>query len=174
MIPTRNTYVPLPPSKLSFGYRRSDEHIHQGVDLIAPKGSPVVAIEPGIVDKVAREYRQGFSGYGRVVVIHGSSGRYFLYGHLQDVYVNEGQAVGLGQQIATVGNTAFTKEDPYKVMGDRVHLHFEVSPNRYPQDSEAERIDPVPILMEKKKATSLSFQFTKWGRVIQRSPYLEP
>lgn len=173
LIPVLKAHIPLPPSKLSFRYQRTSTHRHQGIDLVAPLGTPVYAAEAGEVEKVAYELRKGFSGYGRVIVIKGDSGRWFLYAHLDDIFVGKGQRVSEGQRIATVGNTAFNRDEPERRMAG-AHLHFEVSPSEYPQDSEALRLDPVAFLAEKKTArprwrqTSL-YKRTSSGVVLRLS-----
>lgn len=149
MNPVKNSHIPANSSILSFEYQRTPTHKHRGVDLVAPLGTPVYAAESGQVEEVAYELRQGFSGYGRVVVVKGDSGRWFLYAHLNDIFVGEGDRVLEGQKIATVGNTGFTRDEPERLISG-AHLHFEVSPTPYPQASEAKRLDPVAFLAEKK------------------------
>lgn len=149
LAPIQGSSLPLPPSKLSYQFQRTPTHKHQGIDLVAPLGSPVYAAEAGTVEITAKEYRQGFSGYGRVVVVAGISGRRFLYAHLEDVLVTEGQTIAEGQIIGSVGNTSFSKEYPTaRMIG--AHLHFEVSSGRYPRPSEGGRLDPIAFLAEKK------------------------
>jgi murein DD-endopeptidase MepM/ murein hydrolase activator NlpD len=126
----------------------------------------VYAAESGKIEQIAYEYRQGFSGYGRVIVVRGESGRWFLYAHLNDIFVGEGEHVLEGQKIGTVGNTGFTRDDPERLISG-AHLHFEVSPRKYPQDSEAERIDPVAFLAEKKKKPY--FRRTRRGVTLHTS-----
>lgn len=135
----------------AFGVQRSAEHTHQGIDMVARKGTPVRAVRGGIVTHASNGLAQGFSGYGRHVVIRvGSKGPWLLYAHLDHASVRPGDTVAQGQQIGTVGNTCFNREDPSHLCGGKAgagyHLHFEVSPRRYPQPSEAPRLDPVAFL----------------------------
>lgn len=58
------------------------------------------------------------SGYGNYILIQHNNFE-TLYGHLSDIYVNEGDYVKKGELIATVGNTGFT----LGITG--CHLHFE-------------------------------------------------
>ena len=137
----------------SFGYQRTPTHRHQGIDMHAPVGTPVVASFSGTVEHVARELAPGFSGYGRVVVVHSGTSEtpgeagpvWCLYAHLDQVLVKAGERVSAGQTIATVGDTCFKREDPEHRCSSP-HLHFEVSPRRYPQASESQRLDPVSML----------------------------
>lgn len=128
---------------LSWQYRRTPTHTHQGIDIVKPKGTPVLAAASGVVTHAHSSLAPGFSGYGRVVVVRQSAtGPWFLYAHLDKVLVTAGQQVSEGQKIATVGDSCFSKDEP---AGDcsGSHLHFEVSPRPYPQESEASRLDPV-------------------------------
>jgi murein DD-endopeptidase MepM/ murein hydrolase activator NlpD len=131
---------------LSFGYQRTATHTHQGIDIPAPTGTPVLAAEGGTVEQAYSSLGPGFSGYGRVIVIRkGDSGPWLLYAHLDKVLVERGQRIARGQKIGTVGRTCFNKSDPTRQCSGP-HLHFEVSARRYPQDSEAPRINPVAWL----------------------------
>ncbi len=128
---------------LSFQYKRSATHTHQGIDIGAPKGTPVKAVSSGTVEWAYSSLGPGFSGYGRVIVIRqGDDGPWFLYAHLDTVLVRPGQRVRKGQKIGTVGKTCFRRSDPRASCGGN-HLHFEVSPRRYPQGAENPRTDPV-------------------------------
>ncbi len=85
---------------------------HTGLDCSAPEGTPVFAINRGIV-RVARNLF--FSG-NSVIIDHGG-GLFSMYFHLKDLRVAEGQVVEKGTVIGTVGMTG-------RVTGP--HLHFGV------------------------------------------------
>lgn len=128
--------------------RRSATHLHRGIDLGAPEGTPVYAIAPGVVTHASAELGSGFSGYGGHVVVRlGTAGPWLLYAHLSRVDVRPGDSVAGGQLLGAVGRTCYSREEPRKLCGG-AHLHFEVSPTPYPQDSEAPRLDPVAYLQE--------------------------
>lgn len=135
----------------SFMFRRSPTHWHRGIDLAAREGAPVYAPAGGtVVEAYATNedggtYHPGFGGYGNVVVLQVDK-EFLLFAHLQRVAVIPGVVVSPGDQIATVGTTAGSKDNPDKRVGP--HLHFEVSPRTYPQQSEADRLDPVAWLRE--------------------------
>lgn len=115
-----NTYTYSAPSgfyvRPIVGGRRSQGiHGHNGVDLAASIGTPVLASASGrvIVAKLG-----GYNGgYGNMIIISHSNGTQTVYGHLNAINVTQGQAVNQGQQIGEVGNTG-------KSSGP--HLHFEV------------------------------------------------
>ena len=137
----------------SFGFlrRRADgtKRRHNGVDLFAPLGTPVLAVDDGVVVHAAREYVPGFSHYGRTVVLKTASGPYVLYSHLDSVDVERGQQVRRASRIGTVGDTAFTRAEPdRRFQRSAPHLHLEVSPRPYPQSSTAARIDPTALYFD--------------------------
>jgi len=137
---------------LSFMYYRGkkangEDHYHRGIDIVAPRGTPVSAADGGVVTQAVDAYQAGFRGYGKVVVIRSDADLYYLYAHLDRIDVKKGQRVSLGQQLGTVGYTAYTQADPTGDLKSRAaHLHFEISDKPYPKMAEATRLDPVPIL----------------------------
>lgn len=154
MLPIANARLPT-AGKGAYLYQRSATHRHRGIDLQAPKGTPVVAPAPGIVEHANRVWRQGFTGYGRNVVLLHADGTRTLHGHLDRVDVEHGELVEEGAQLGTVGTSAFTKAGGYVDERLGPHLHFEVSPRAYPQQSEAPRLDPVAWLRGVDFGTSL-------------------
>jgi murein DD-endopeptidase MepM/ murein hydrolase activator NlpD len=71
---------------------------------------------------------------------------YILYAHLDKVMVKKGDTIDKGQQIGTVGNTCFSRRDPYKACKG-AHLHFEVRSKQY-LPTEDGRLDPVVFLSQ--------------------------
>ncbi|WP_121514938.1 MULTISPECIES: M23 family metallopeptidase [unclassified Petrotoga] len=98
-----------------YGYRihpiTKEYSFHKGIDLAAPIGTPVFCVEAGKVKFVGEN-----GGYGLMVEIESSNGSY-VYGHLSQINVYEGQYVEKGEMIARVGNTGLSTGP---------HLHFEV------------------------------------------------
>ncbi|MBO4654430.1 MAG: peptidoglycan DD-metalloendopeptidase family protein [Bacteroidales bacterium] len=89
--------------------------MHTGVDLSAPKGTPVYATADGVVSR-----EKGGSGYGIVVIINHGYSYQTLYAHLSKKVVKPGQKVKRGELIGYVGNTGLS-------FGS--HLHYEVIKN---------------------------------------------
>lgn len=87
---------------------------HSGLDMGAPKGTPIQAARSGVVSYVKDS---GSSGYGYHVVIDHGDGMVTLYGHCSKVYVRSGQVVQQGDVIAAVGSTGRSTGN---------HLHLEV------------------------------------------------
>ena len=137
--------------RLRFGYQRTPDHVHQGVDILAPDGSSVLSPLAGEVVHVNEAYQQGFSGYGKAVVVKttlpGGRPVWLLFAHLGRTEVKAGDTVSAGTRLGFVGRTKFTTANPTAMFASSgAHLHFEASPRPYPQDSEAPRLDPTPYL----------------------------
>lgn len=88
---------------------------HEGIDIFAKKGSPVVAVTDGVVR------RTGDGGIGGKVIWFNPAGENFsvYYAHLDTQYVSGGQRVSKGEVMGTVGNTGNAQFTP-------AHLHFGV------------------------------------------------
>ncbi len=85
---------------------------HEGVDITAPRGTPIMAAAKGRVTFSGRR-----SGYGLVVEIDHGYGYSTLYGHASELLVRDGQHVERGEVIAQVGRTGIATSP---------HLHYEV------------------------------------------------
>jgi murein DD-endopeptidase MepM/ murein hydrolase activator NlpD len=114
-----------------FGAPRGD-HTHQGQDVVAAEGTPVVSVSAGTV--YWRAYQA--SGAGNYVVIRGGDGYDYAYMHLREgSLVKPGDRVNAGELIGHVGTTGDSSGP---------HLHFEVWDG--PWQSGGHPIDPLPLL----------------------------
>jgi murein DD-endopeptidase MepM/ murein hydrolase activator NlpD len=86
---------------------------HTGIDLLAPRGTPVMSAGPGTVTWAGR--RAG--GWGRLVVVRHPDGVRTLYAHLASIDVRVGDEVSGGAILGRVGSSG-------NATGP--HLHFEV------------------------------------------------
>lgn len=91
------------------------EKFHNGIDMAAPSGSPILAAYNGTV--VAASYSSSMGNY--VMIDHGDS-LYTIYMHASALYVSQGQTVARGDTIAAVGSTGRSTGP---------HLHFGVRKN---------------------------------------------
>ena len=91
------------------------EQFHNGVDMAAPGGSPILAAYDGKV--VAAAYSNSMGNY--IMIDHGD-GLYTIYMHASALYVSTGASVTKGQKIAAVGSTGRSTGN---------HLHFSVRLN---------------------------------------------
>jgi murein DD-endopeptidase MepM/ murein hydrolase activator NlpD len=101
-----------------FGPRGSS--FHDGIDIAAPEGTPILAIEAGEVI-----YSDQLRGYGNMVILRHAGGIVSVYAHNEANLVREGQSVVRGEVVARVGSTG-------RVSGP--HLHFEIRRNNAAQD----------------------------------------
>lgn len=128
-----------------FGWRtiRGVANFHSGNDYRARRGAPVNASAPGTVISVGMINRYGIA----IVLRHEATPAplYTLYGHLERALVPEGAIVNAGQQIATVGDTAGTRDDP-NARTEAPHLHHELLTRWPPRGIDQDRIDPAPYL----------------------------
>lgn len=99
-----------------YGYRIHPilkvKQFHNGVDMAAPGGSPILAAYDGEV--VAASYSSSMGNY--VMIDHGDE-LYTIYMHASKLYVKKGQEVKRGEKIAAVGTTGRSTGN---------HLHFGV------------------------------------------------
>lgn len=116
---------PVPGGQLAdgYGYRDGGE-FHAGIDVIAPGGSPIVAVGAGTVVKIAFD-----GGWGQYVQIDHGQGVQTLYAHMigGSPTVGVGQFVEAGQVIGYVGATGYATTN---------HCHLEVWVN-------GSRVDPL-------------------------------
>lgn len=99
-----------------FGFRRhpisGDYRRHRGIDLAAPRGTPIRATLDGVVTK------SGWAGgYGIMVQLDHGSGLETRYAHMSRALVNPGQRITRGQLIGLVGSTGRSTGP---------HVHYEV------------------------------------------------
>lgn len=85
---------------------------HEGIDVAAPMGAPIVAPAAGTVTLVSRQ-----NGYGKVLEIDHGYGIVTKYAHCSRIVVKKGQRVQRGQVIANVGSTG---------LATGPHLHYEI------------------------------------------------
>lgn len=101
---------------------------HSGIDIPAPRNTPIRAAKSGVVTTSKRH-----SSYGNYVVVSHSDGTSTLYAHMNRRGVSKGDVVSQGQVIGYVGTTGSSTGN---------HLHFEVRVN-------GTRTDPVNYFKSK-------------------------
>lgn len=104
---------------------------HEGVDIFAPKGTPVVAVEDGFITRTG-ENRLGGKVVWQTVFREGKS---IYYAHLDTQLVQPGARVKKGDTLGLVGNTGNARFTP-------AHLHFGI----YTMSG---AIDPFPFIEDK-------------------------
>lgn len=86
---------------------------HDGIDIPAPRGTPIVAADTGVVIYSDN----GIRGYGNMIVIAHGDDIFTVYAHNRKNKVDKGDRVDKGQVIGLVGNTGRSTGP---------HLHFEI------------------------------------------------
>lgn len=85
---------------------------HEGLDLVATRGTQVLSSADGVVENIASSRK-----FGKTVTLSHKGGYTTVYSHLETVSVRKGQTVRLGEEIGTVGITGKSFAP---------HLHYEV------------------------------------------------
>jgi len=115
--------------------------VHQGIDITAERGTPILSMGPGVVENA------GWTFYsGTRVGVRGIDGRYYFYAHLSSIQqgIVVGARVSAGTVLGLVGNTG------YGLAGHRdefpPHLHFGIEVG-------AQWVNPYPTLVSLYAAT---------------------
>jgi murein DD-endopeptidase MepM/ murein hydrolase activator NlpD len=107
---------------------------HNGIDFGAPPGTPLTAVEAGVVAEAIYNDPTGFGNYVKLRHAWGES----LYAHMDSIHVQQGQQINRGQVIGTSGNTGFSNGP---------HLHFAIRIAPYDRkDGWGGFSDPLPYL----------------------------
>jgi murein DD-endopeptidase MepM/ murein hydrolase activator NlpD len=112
-----------------YGVGKSGAH-NDGINIAAPKGAPVEAVDGGVVAYAGNELR----GYGNLVLVKHPNGWISAYAHCEQLLVKRGDRVSRGQVIAKVGETGGVSEP---------QLHFELRRGQRPVDPR-EFLAPAP------------------------------
>lgn len=98
---------------------------HNGVDIVAPWGTPIFAVKEGIVATVTNTT----TGFGKSIkTVNFDDGEEWTYAHLSRIDVVENQLIEAGEQIGLMGNTGFviSGDTPYwdnnPYAGTHLHL----------------------------------------------------
>jgi murein DD-endopeptidase MepM/ murein hydrolase activator NlpD len=114
---------------------------HNAIDIMAPRGTPVVAAAGGGVEKLFDSENGGLTVYVRSA----DKRIVYYYAHLDGYYpgLREGMVVRPGEVIGTVGSTGSASEDG-------PHLHFEIK-RMAPGENwhEGQEVNPYPLLAGK-------------------------
>ena len=122
----------------TFGAARGNRP-HEGLDMFAPRNTPVRAAAPGFVYRI-----DDLSLGGLSVTILGDGGIRYFYTHFESVpeELAEGQYVEVGDLIGYVGNSGNAATTP-------THLHFGVYTGAVDNPCAWDAIDPTPYLVDR-------------------------
>jgi murein DD-endopeptidase MepM/ murein hydrolase activator NlpD len=131
-LPPKDMMMPVASYQITSSFASSRLHpildifrAHKGVDLAAPRGTPIVAPAAGRVKSVGWHL-----GYGLTIELTHSGDVETLYGHCSSAVVKVGDLVSAGAQIGTVGSSG---------LATGPHVHFEVH-------SHGLQVDPIKFL----------------------------
>ncbi|MCB2198334.1 M23 family metallopeptidase [bacterium] len=130
---------------------------HNGMDLAAPMGTPILAAGDGVITKVARNH----PGYGNWIQIRHPNGYETRYGHMRRFA--SGMRVGLrvkqGQKIGEVGMTGYATGP---------HLHYEVFSNGRRVNPKSIKTSPVKKLDDTQLASFIEEWYEPWTKTMNR------
>ncbi len=111
--PSAKGYIWPAQGNLTSGFGKRFNRPHNGIDIAAPIGTPIIAAASGVVVFAGWSNK----GLGHQVTLRHPDGNLTVYGHNQRLLVTSGQNVERGQQIAEMGSTGYSTGP---------HLHFEL------------------------------------------------
>lgn len=123
---------------ISSHYGQRWGRLHMGIDIAAPRNTPVRAVAAGLVSFAGRS-----NGYGKNIVLVHQDGSSSLYAHLEKYVLPVGAKVSAGDIIGYMGSSGSATGN---------HLHFEW------RDSNNRALDPLIVL---KKASEPYYVFNK-------------
>lgn len=109
--------------------------VHEGIDITAERGTPILSMGPGVVENV------GWTFYsGTRVGVRGQDGRYYFYAHLSAVAAGivSGVRVVPGQMLGRVGNTGYGQPGERDQFPPHLHFGIEVG---------STWVNPLPTLL---------------------------
>jgi murein DD-endopeptidase MepM/ murein hydrolase activator NlpD len=113
------------------GYGAGPDGTHNdGINIAAPRGAPVQAVDAGVVAYAGNELR----GYGNLLLIKHPGGWISAYAHCDAILVKQGQKIARGQVIARVGSSGNVGTP---------QLHFELRRGNKPVDPRT-YLSPLP------------------------------
>jgi len=123
----------------TYGTKADGSH-NDGINIAAPRGTAVEAVDAGVVAYTGNELR----GYGNLVLVKHANGWISAYAHCDQVLVKRGEKVARGQVIARVGSTGNVSEP---------QLHFELRRGQHAVDPR-EFLTPSPTAATKESRSS--------------------
>lgn len=156
-------------SSRSYGYKRR----HLGHDMMGQTGTPIIAIESGVVEAI------GWNQYGgwRLGIRSFDKKRYYYYAHLRQNYpyqsnLEEGSVVTAGDVIGYMGHTGYsTKENVNNIEQTHLHWGLQIIFDESQKDGENEIwIDCYQItkFLYRNRSETIKKEGTKeWERIYQ-------
>ena len=121
-----NAYVRPTSGRLTSVFGGRWGTTHYGIDIANRIGTPIYAFTDGVVQEAGPA-----TGFGLWVVLRHPDGTRSVYGHVNRMFVQKGQTVRAGEEIAEIGNRGHSTGP---------HLHLEI------WDANGTKINPLPWL----------------------------
>ena len=127
-------------------------YAHQGIDLVAATGDPVVSPVDGVID-ISRAYKDAAKSEYKIVSVTSGGQRYrFFYvsprSHEGTAFVRDGDRITAGQQIGIVQNISKAYPPTERIRSEmRNHVHFAIS-TETDKNKKPNYIDPTPQVEE--------------------------
>ena len=125
----------------SYGTKPDGTH-NDGINIAAPRGAAVQAVDAGVVAYAGNELR----GYGNLVLVKHANGWISAYAHCDAILVKRGEKVARGEVIARVGSTGNVSEP---------QLHFELRRGQHAVDPR-EFMAPLPTATVREARSTVS------------------
>lgn len=143
----------------SFGAPRSGGRSHQGIDIFADRGTPVLAAVAGtVLDRFHGGIPCGDGTPNNAVTIAGDDGNRYWYAHLDSITVTAGTHVAAGTQLGTVGTTG-------NACTTSPHLHFSIN------ETLPTVINPYPFLRYGVTVGAGQFALDAYSRALAFATY---
>ena len=160
----------------TYGYKRR----HLGHDMMGQIGTPIIAVESGVVEAL------GWNQYGgwRIGIRSFDKKRYYYYAHLRQNFpycksLEVGSVVTAGDVIGYLGHTGYsTKENVNNISTPHLHFGIQIIFDESQKEGENEIwIDPYPIikfLLKNRSETEKNLETKEWQRIYQmKDPSVE-
>lgn len=153
----------------TYGYKRK----HLGHDMMGQVGTPIIAVESGVVEAL------GWNQYGgwRIGIRSFDQKRYYYYAHLRQNFpycksLEVGSVVTAGDVIGYLGHTGYsTKENVNNISTPHLHFGIQIIFDESQKEGENEIwINPYPIikfLLQNRSETEKNVETKEWSRIYQ-------
>lgn len=153
----------------SYGYKRK----HLGHDMMGQTGTPIIAVESGVVEAL------GWNQYGgwRIGIRSFDKKRYYYYAHLRQNFpycksLKEGSIVTAGDVIGYLGHTGYsTQENVNNISTPHLHFGIQIIFDESQKEGANEIwINPYPIvkfLLKNRSETEKNVETKEWSRIYQ-------
>lgn len=132
--------------------------LHNGLDIAVPTGTPVYPTAPGVVTRLDDSCTDPTNG--AYFSVEHSDGSRTTYVHMSEIFVREGQRVGLNTKLALTGGTS---GNPCSGRSTGPHLHFIIRPDGRNSADPLPLVNWYPYTVVDSNRQPLNVKSTQWG-----------